>query len=89
MEDKGNKLEFAVSWINCQSVRNKTNEVVDYVKDHDVDIVALTESWLSDNEQNNNKVIGDKTLVVIVSDTWLDQDKEADEWAYYLRRHYP
>ena len=57
-EDKGNKLEFAVSLINCQSICNETNEVVDCVKDQDVHSVALTETWLSVNEHNNNKVIG-------------------------------
>ena len=39
LEDKADKLEFAVSLINCQSVCNKTNERVDYVKDHDVDVL--------------------------------------------------
>ena len=34
---------------------------MDYVKDHDVAIVPLRETWLSDNEQNTNKVIGDIT----------------------------
>ena len=61
VEEKGNKLEFVVSLINCQFTCNKTNEVVDYVKGHDVDTVALTDTWLIDNEQNNNKVIGDVT----------------------------
>ena len=59
--DKGNKLEFIVSVRNCQLLCNKTGEIVDYVKDHDVDIVALTETWLSDSEHNNIKVIGDIT----------------------------
>ena len=31
-----------MSMINCQCMCNKTNEIVDYVKDHDV--VALTET---------------------------------------------
>ena len=46
MEDKGNNLDFAVSLINCQSTCNKTKEMVNYLKDRDVDIVALTDTWL-------------------------------------------
>ena len=34
---------------------------MDYVKGHDVDIVALTATQLSDNEQNNDKMISDVT----------------------------
>ena len=32
---------------------------MDYIKDRYIDIVALTETCLSDSEQNNIKVIGD------------------------------
>ena len=33
--------------INCCSIRNKLSYVLDHVKDHKSDIVAITESWLS------------------------------------------
>jgi len=36
MEDKGNELEFHVSMMNCQSMFNKTKEIIV----HDVYIVA-------------------------------------------------
>ena len=32
--------------LNARSVRNKVNEIVDYVVDNSLDIVALTETWL-------------------------------------------
>ena len=35
-----------VASVNCRSVRNKTNEIVDYVTDKDVDILGLMETWL-------------------------------------------
>lgn len=34
------------SLLNARSVRNKVNEIVDYVVDNSLDIVALTETWL-------------------------------------------
>ena len=39
--------------INCCSIRNKLTYVLDHVKDHKSDIVAITESWLSSDEGNN------------------------------------
>lgn len=32
--------------VNARSVRNKTSEIVDHIRDHDLDIVAITETWL-------------------------------------------
>ena len=61
MKDNGNKLCLNVSLMNCQSMCNKTMEIADYVKDHNVDIVALTETWLKDTEQDNTQAIGDMT----------------------------
>lgn len=61
MQDKGNKLSLNVALMNCQSMCNKTMEIADYVKDHDVDMVALTETWLKDTDQDNTQAIGDIT----------------------------
>ena len=47
--------------MNCQSMCNKTSEIMDYVIDNDTDVVALTETWLSSNDQENIQVIGDVT----------------------------
>ena len=44
--------------MNAQSVRNKTETIVDYILEKDLDICAFTETWLS--EQDNIK-IGDLT----------------------------
>ena len=42
--------------INCCSIRNKLSYVLDHVKDHKSDIVAITESWLPTEECNNRAV---------------------------------
>ncbi|XP_072021334.1 uncharacterized protein [Amphiura filiformis] len=39
-----NKLNLSV-W-NAQSVCNKTDKLCDYVTDHDIDVLCLTETWL-------------------------------------------
>ena len=54
-------MNLNVSLMNCQSIGNKTSEIVDYVVDHDVDVVALTEIWLKVDDQDNAKSIGDVT----------------------------
>ena len=41
---------------NCCSIRNKLSYVLDHVKDHKSDIVAITESWLSTEECNGAKL---------------------------------
>ena len=47
-----------VGLLNCQSVRNKTSSAIDHVVHNDLDIVALTETWLKDNGEDQ-KTIGD------------------------------
>jgi len=49
-----------VASVNCRSVRNKTNEIVDYVIDNDVDILGLTETWLHEGD-SDQKTLGDLT----------------------------
>jgi len=44
LSTSADELEFDVSVMNCQLMANKTSEIVDYIKHHDVDIVALTET---------------------------------------------
>ena len=39
----------SLSLLNCQSVRNKSSEIVNYVLDNDCDICALVETWLKAN----------------------------------------
>ena len=42
--------------INCCSIRNKLTYVLDHVNEHNSDIVAITESWLSSEDSNNRTV---------------------------------
>ena len=43
--------------INARSVHNKLDYVFDHIFDNDLDIVTLTETWLSNEENNNRDVI--------------------------------
>lgn len=36
--------------LNAQSLRNKSADLVDYVNDENFDIVALTETWLTNDD---------------------------------------
>ena len=45
--------------INAQSVRNKTDMIVDHIIDNDIDVLCITESWLC--ESGDEKVIKDLT----------------------------
>ena len=47
--------------VNFISVRNKTNETVDYVTDKDVDIPGLIENGLHEGD-SDQKTLGDSTL---------------------------
>ena len=35
--------------INAQSVRNKTDMIVDHIIDNDIDVLCITESWLCES----------------------------------------
>ena len=43
--------------INCQSISGKLDFVFDHIKEYQLDIVALTETWLSSEDSNNKHVI--------------------------------
>ena len=43
--------------INCQSIRGKLDFVFDHIKEYQLDIVALTETWLSSEDSKNKHVI--------------------------------
>ena len=36
--------------LNIQSIRNKTDIIIDLMHDLDIDILCITETWLSDND---------------------------------------
>ena len=43
--------------INCQSISGKLDFVFDHIKEYQLDIVALTETWLSSENSKNKHVI--------------------------------
>ena len=49
--------------MNTRSVSNKAQFVKDYIDDHGIDIVALTETWLSDGEVVTDLTNGGHNLV--------------------------
>ena len=51
------KSEVTLGMMNVWCVRNKLDYVFDHIFDNDLDIVALTETWLSNEENNNTHVI--------------------------------
>ena len=42
---------FKVATLNGQSVRNKANNICEYVVDNDLDILTMTETWLTGKKQ--------------------------------------
>jgi hypothetical protein len=40
----GSRLSFGL--INARSIKNKTTSLVDYITDNDIDVIAITETWL-------------------------------------------
>ena len=51
------KPEVKLGVMNVRSVRNKLDYVFDHIFDNDLAIVALTETWLSNDENNNTHVM--------------------------------
>ena len=45
-----NSQVLNISLLNAQSVGNKTGTIRDYISDYDIDILCLTETWLSSND---------------------------------------
>ena len=48
---------LSVSLMNCRSVNNKASLISDTIIEKDWDCVALTETWLSSDDENNRVVI--------------------------------
>ena len=49
--------EVKLGVMNARSVGNKLDYVFDHIVDNNLDIVALTETWLSNEEVNNRRVV--------------------------------
>ena len=43
--------------MNVSSLGNKMDCVIDHITDNRLDIVGITETWLSNNDKNNMPVI--------------------------------
>ena len=43
------KTNISVAVINARSVRNKTTTITECITDHNIDILAITETWLKKN----------------------------------------
>ena len=43
---------FTITFSNIQLVRNKENQLLDYLTDKDFDACILTETWLKDTAKN-------------------------------------
>ena len=55
-EEHNNLAHFCL--INARSICKQTDVLIDYIIEHDLQFVALTETWLSDSNKHK-KVIGD------------------------------
>ncbi len=43
--------------MNCRSMDNKSDYIFDHMKDNNLDIVALTETWLSNDDTKSRRVV--------------------------------
>ena len=53
--------------MNTRSVRNKTTDILNYIHEHYLDIVVLSENWLS-NKDPDLPLIRDKILRHLATD---------------------
>ena len=67
------KPEVKLGVMNARSVANKLDYVFDHIIDNNLDIVALTETWLSNEEVNNRRVVIDNRLLWLT--VWNAADK--------------
>ena len=45
-------MTVTITFSNIQSVRNKENEVLEYLNDNNFDACILTETWLKDTDEH-------------------------------------
>ena len=65
VECKNKQLRYLnICVINCCSMRNRLSYVLDHVKDHTSDIGAITESWLSTEECNNEPFLVNVQIMI-------------------------
>ena len=49
-KSKSQCLSFNAATINCESAKNKTLDLTDYISELDIDICCLTETWMTEND---------------------------------------
>ena len=49
-QNKEDNNSFCVGLINVRSARNKTTELQEVINEHDFDAIAITETWLTKND---------------------------------------
>ena len=57
--------------MNCQSIGGKLDFVFDHIKEYQSDIVAVTETWLSNEDSKNKHVIDQCVTTFIIHLTHL------------------
>ena len=48
---RSTKQHLSFGMLNARSVKNKTTPLCEYIGDNRIDVVAITETWLSGNDQ--------------------------------------
>ena len=51
---------ISIGLINCESICNKSDQISDVVKDMDLDVLVITETWMTGNV-SDQKIVGDVT----------------------------
>ena len=59
--------QVSLCLMNTRSVRNKTTDILNYIHEHYLDIVVLSENWLS-NKDPDLPLIRDKILRHLATD---------------------
>ena len=49
-QSKSQCLSFNATTINCESAKNKTLDLTDYISELDIDVCCLTETWMTEND---------------------------------------
>ena len=77
--NSGPAITVKAAVLNAHFVRNKGDTIKDYITDNELEIVALTEAWLSNDD-------GDQRYVKEMTSVFINLAKGGVEvWRYYTR----
>ena len=65
--------------INCQSISGKLDFVFHHIKEYQLDIVALTETWLASEDSKINVSLTDNPFII----HFAHLVGEGVEWVYW------